>query len=205
VDAAPRDARGVASRPGEDEDAESAVRCSHIGCAQAVPARVVPQFGQVCENGSECPQRRFTCSVSQTPRAGFHVASGFGTEETSHVLGDDQGWAEVVDGVGHPGPQPGAGAGAEALAGAGVGHVLAGKPSRKDVHGLDLGPVDGGDVAEVGDVGVAVSEDPARPRVDFGHPCGRAAEDGLRADLKPAVPGEECAVAGPVRVGWSFA
>jgi hypothetical protein len=111
----------------------------------------------------------------------------------------------VVDGVGHPGPQSGAGAGAEALAGASVGHVLAGEPAGEDVHGFDLGPVDGGDVAEVGDVGVAVGEDPARPGVDLGHPCGAAAEDGLGAELKASVPGEECAVAGSRRVWWSFA
>jgi hypothetical protein len=121
---------------------------------------------------------------------------GVGTEESSHVLDDDQAGAELVDGVGELGPQPAAGVGPDAAALAGSGHVLTRETAGQHVHGLDGGPVDGGDVAEVGHVGVAVGEDLAGAGVDLGVPGDGATEDGLDALLEAAVAGEETADAG---------
>jgi hypothetical protein len=82
----------VGSRPGVDEDAEPSVGGAGVGSSYAVPLRVVPEVGQVAEYGSECPQRA-TVAVSHTPRAGFQVATGFGTEQAPNVLCDHEGWA----------------------------------------------------------------------------------------------------------------
>jgi hypothetical protein len=71
-----------------------------VGSSYADPLRIIPQTGQVTEYGSECPQSA-TFSVSHTPRAGFQVATGFGTEQPSHVLGHDEPGSEFVDRVGH--------------------------------------------------------------------------------------------------------
>jgi hypothetical protein len=46
-----------------------------------------------------------------------------------------------------------------ALAASSVGERLAGVAGGGDVHGLDACPIHGGEVAEVGDAGVAVGED----------------------------------------------
>jgi hypothetical protein len=81
--------------------------------------RVIPELGQVSEYGTECPQIRLIPSVSQTPRAGFHVAMSVGTEYSSHVFGHDVAGPELADGVGHVGPQPGPVAGPEPSAFAG--------------------------------------------------------------------------------------
>lgn len=64
--------------PGDEESALAAVRGSDIGGAKHEPPRVVPEVGQGSEYGTECPQRRLTWGVSQTPRAEFHVARGTG-------------------------------------------------------------------------------------------------------------------------------
>ena len=73
---------GVLSRvlggPGGEESALAAVWGSDVGGAKHEPACVVPEVGQGSEYGTECPQRRLTWGVSQTPRAGFHVARGTG-------------------------------------------------------------------------------------------------------------------------------
>jgi hypothetical protein len=55
------------------------------------------------------------------------------------------------------------------------------------VHGFDGGPVDGGDVAQVGDVGVTVGEDPGGAGVDLGVPGDGAADHGWHALLEAAV------------------
>lgn len=73
---------GVLSRvfggPGGEEGALAAVRGPDVGGTKHEPFRVVPEVGQGSEYGSECPQRRLTWGVSQTPRAEFHVARGTG-------------------------------------------------------------------------------------------------------------------------------
>jgi hypothetical protein len=133
----------------------------------------------------------FRTCVSQTPRAGFHVAIGSTGQDSSHVLCHHEVGAELVDGLGHDVPQAGAVAGAEPGAAAGGGQVLAGEPACEDVHRFDLGPVDGGDVTEVRDAGVAVGEDFRRGGVDLGVPGDVAADDSLDALLETAVPSEQ--------------
>jgi beta-glucosidase len=54
---------------------------------------------------------------------------------------------------------------------------LAGEPAGDDVHALDAGPLHGGDVAEVRDVGVVVGEHPCGGFVDFREPCRFGSED----------------------------
>lgn len=60
-------------RPGEDEDPLTLVGSTDIGRPDDLPFRIEPEAGQVCEYGTECPQKRFITCVSHTPRAGFHV------------------------------------------------------------------------------------------------------------------------------------
>jgi hypothetical protein len=54
------------------------VRRSDVGGAKHEPPSVVPEVGQAAQNGTKCSQRRLGWVVSQTPRAGFHVARGTG-------------------------------------------------------------------------------------------------------------------------------
>lgn len=68
----------VAGGPGGEEGPFAAVRGSDVGGAKHEPPCVVPEVGQGSEYGTECPQRRLGWVVSQTPRAGFHVARGTG-------------------------------------------------------------------------------------------------------------------------------
>lgn len=110
---------GVLSRmcggPGGEENALPAVRGPDVGGAKHEPLRVVPEVGQGSEYGTECPQRRLTCGVSQTPQAGFHVArgTGGGGEEAAHILDHNQAGSEGLDRTGDVQPEPGAGLGVE--------------------------------------------------------------------------------------------
>ncbi|SCD64850.1 hypothetical protein GA0115245_111749 [Streptomyces sp. di188] len=110
---------GVLSRvsggPGRQEGPLAPVRGSDVGGAKHEPPRVVPEVGQGSEYGTECPQRRLTCGVSQTPRAGFHVArgTGGGGEEAAHILDHYQAGSEGFDRTGDVQPQPRAGVGVE--------------------------------------------------------------------------------------------
>ena len=67
---------GVGSRAGDDEHPEPVVRGTRIGGENASPLRVIPEVGQVSENGTQCPQSRLAADVSHTPRARFHIAIG---------------------------------------------------------------------------------------------------------------------------------
>ncbi|GHF77607.1 hypothetical protein GCM10017667_01120 [Streptomyces filamentosus] len=110
---------GVLSRvscgPGRQEGSLATVRGSDVGGAKHEPLRVVPEVGQGSEYGTECPQRRLTCGVAQTPRAGFHVArgTGGGGEEAAHILDHYQAGSEGLDRTGDVQPQPGTGVGVE--------------------------------------------------------------------------------------------
>ncbi|AEN10803.1 hypothetical protein K373_02130 [Streptomyces sp. DvalAA-21] len=105
----------VAGGPGGEEGPLAAVRGPDVGGAKHEPLRVVPEVGQGSEYGTECSQRRLTCGVSQTPRAGFHVArgTGGGGEEAAHILDHNQAGLEGRDRTGDVQPQPGAGLGVE--------------------------------------------------------------------------------------------
>ncbi len=123
-----------------------------VGRGDTDPLRIEPEVGQVPENSAECPQSNCV-GVSHTPRAGLQVAvggvMGFDTEQTSHVLNQDQGRPELADGVGELKPQARPGVRVQTPTLSGGGHVLAGEPANEDVHRLHLRPVNGGDVAKV--------------------------------------------------------
>ncbi|OCC11532.1 hypothetical protein A3Q37_02729 [Streptomyces sp. PTY087I2] len=86
----------VSGGPSGEEGPLAAVRSPDVGGAKHEPLRVVPEIGQGSEYGTECPQRRLTCGVSQTPRAEFHVArgTGGGGEEAAHILDHNQAGSE---------------------------------------------------------------------------------------------------------------
>lgn len=121
---------GVLSRvfggPGGEEGPLAAVGGADVGGAKHEPSRVVPEVGQGSEYGTKCPQRRLGWVVSQTPRAGFHVARGTGGrgEESADILDHHQAGAEGFDRTGDVQPQPGAGVGVEPGAAAGNGDVF---------------------------------------------------------------------------------
>lgn len=121
---------GVLSRvsggPGGEEGPLTAVRGVDVGGAKHEPACVVPEVGQGAEYGTKCRQRRLGWVVSQTPRAGFHVARGTGGrgEESSDILDHHQTGAEGFDRTGDVQPQPGAGVGIESGPAAGDGDVF---------------------------------------------------------------------------------
>jgi hypothetical protein len=66
----------------------------------------------------------------------------FGTEQSSHVLDDDERRAEGVDREREVRPEPGTGVRVQAAPEAGDGHVLAGEPAAEHVDRLDGRPVD---------------------------------------------------------------
>ena len=114
-----------------------------------------------------------------------------GREQAADVLGNDPLGLQHVDCRRHLRPQPGAGAGREAGALADRGDVLAGEPAADHVDGLDLPPVDLGDVAEVGDAGPVMREDAGRGGVELGEPGRASAEDALDGEVEAAVPREQ--------------
>ncbi|EMF31114.1 hypothetical protein H114_00757 [Streptomyces gancidicus BKS 13-15] len=81
---------GRSSPDGEDELAEPLVRRPDLRSRKALPFRIEPEAGQVAEYNSECPHSRLTFSVSQAPRAGFHVAMGWGREDAAHIFDHHQ-------------------------------------------------------------------------------------------------------------------
>lgn len=99
-------------RPSGEEDPLSAVRGSDIRGAKHTPARIEPEVGQGAEYGAECAHSRLACGVSQTPRAGFHVARGTGGrgEEPPDILDHHQAGVEGFDGTDDVQPQAGPGA-----------------------------------------------------------------------------------------------
>ena len=71
------------------------------------------------------------------------------------------------------------------------GYVLAGEPADEDVHGLDLAPVDGRDVAEVRCGWPMVRENAGDRLVEFGEPHGLGVEDVLDGEVEAAVAAEQ--------------
>jgi len=98
---------------------------------------------------------------------------------------------ECVDGFGHVCPEAGAGAGCEACAFADGRYVLAGEATDEDVHGLDLVPVDSGDVAEVRHARPVAREDGGDRLVEFGEPHGFGVEDVFDGEVEPAIAAEQ--------------
>jgi hypothetical protein len=178
-------------RPGDDEDPVPLVAGTDLGRSKSRPLRIEPEGMKVCENSTECPQRRFASGVSQTPRAGFHVAVGRLGEKSGHILDHDQTGVQGGYRAGAVMPDAGAVAVAESGTLAGEGDVLAGEAHGEDIDGRHLGEVDGGDVAEVRDVGVVVGQDRRRAGVRVGDPGQRSADDGLDGGVEPGVAAAE--------------
>ena len=88
-------------------------------------------------------------------------------------------------------PQPRAGVGRDAGALADGGHVLARKSADEEVHGLDLAPVDSGDVAEVRRAGPVTGEHSGDRLVDLGEPHRSGVEDVLDGEVESAVATEQ--------------
>ena len=129
--------------------------------------------------------------VSQTERVGLHDASSFGTEQSSYVFDDDELRAERVDGVGHVGPEAGAGAVSHSGAATRDGHVLAGEAAGEDVDRLDGGPINGGNILEVRDIGPVTGEDLGWGGVELAEPCVFGVVDGLDSEVKSSIAGEQ--------------
>ena len=105
------------------------------------------------------------------------------------VLEGDQWRLESPDGVGDERPDVSVVAGPVPLSC--DAEWLARITGGEDVDGFDLPPVDGGDVAEVGDGRVVVGEDRGGAGVAVGHPCQLAAEDVLYGTVEAAVAGAQ--------------
>ena len=101
------------------------------------------------------------------------------------ILEQHEGGAQNGQRVGHIGPEVALVLLAQASAS--LTERLARVAGRDDVDAEDGRPVDGGDVAEVGGVRVAVGEHLARALVDVGHPHGAGAEHFLDGTVEPAV------------------
>ena len=109
-------------------------------------------------------------------------------EVSSDVLKYGEGRAQYRQSVADVGPQvplvilP--------LAAAGHAERLARVPAGDDVDAGHGGPVDGGDVAQVGGVGESVREHLAGAGVDLGHPRGAGAESFLDGHIERAETGK---------------
>jgi hypothetical protein len=115
---------------GQQEQPIAAVSGADVGCAQAQPARVVPDLGQITVDDVE-------------PSA----------QEGGDVLHEDELGSKYANGVGDAAPQARVGAGDPGLP-ARVADVLAGEAGGEDVDRCDVGP---GNAAEVDDAGIGGS------------------------------------------------
>jgi hypothetical protein len=130
---------------GSDEDTGATVGSSGIGSSYNEPSRVIPERGKVPKD------------IGKSQR-----------EVSGDVLQDDESRSQRANGGGNVGPEV-------SLIGLSlplscVGERLAGVAAGEDVHGLDLRPVDDGDVAEVRHAGVVRGEDRAGGGLDLGVP-----------------------------------
>ena len=94
--------------------------------------------------------------------------------------------------------------GARACAFADGRYVLAGEATDEDVHGLDLVPVDGGDVAEVRDAGPVAREDSGDGLIEFGEPHGVGVEGVFDGEVEAAVAAEQRPNLEPARLVFLF-
>jgi hypothetical protein len=150
----------------DQEETFSAVRCAYVGGFQQEPADLVAEPVEVAEDVVE--------------------ADG---EVAGDVFADEQRWLELRERVGDVGPQMPFVGGAFAVPC--EGERLTGPAAAEDVDGFDRGPVDGGDVAEVGDSGEPGGEHFRRGRVGFDVPDDFGVEDGSDGQIQTADPGEK--------------
>ena len=104
-------------------------------------------------------------------------------EVPSDVLEYDEGGAKNGQCVGHVGPEVSLVLLPQTPAG--LAERLARVSARDDVDARDGRPVNGGNVAQVGGVRVAVGEHLARALVDVGHPHGAGAEHLFGSAVEP--------------------
>lgn len=199
---------GVGSSwPGEDEDALSLVGSADLRSLYDRPFRIEPEVGQVAEYGAKSAKNEScSCGWIQIRSAGSQTAISFLREEAADILDHHQSGLEGLDGAGDVEPEAGAGAVGDARSQTGEADVLAGEAGGEDVDGLDLIPVDGGDVAMVGDVGPVPVEDLRGVLVlvvgvVLAVPGDGSAEDGLDGHVEAAVARAEAADAGAAGVG----
>jgi hypothetical protein len=114
-------------------------------------------------------------------------------QDATHILDYHEAGFQRGDRVGHVYPQPGAGALAHAGAPARRRNVGAREPSADHIDGFHRAPVDLGDVAEVGDVRVAVGEHFGCGGVVFAVPDHFAAEHRFDSLVQHPGSGEEAA------------
>jgi hypothetical protein len=110
--------------------------------------------------------------ISDSGEVGPHL--GHPTFPRSNVFDDEPGGLDDADGVEEVGPEPGAGTSESPPfpVGVGVTDVLAGEAARKYVRSINGAPVDGGDVAVVGDLGPADGQAGRRVLAGLGEPEG---------------------------------
>jgi hypothetical protein len=130
-------------------------------------------------------------SVSHTPRAGFHLPISRCTEQSSHVLDDDERRAEHVDSSRVLGPQTRAGTVLQPSTQASEGHVLAGESTGEHVDLFDVPPVDGSDIAVVRHVGPVVRKDRRWGFVELDMPRDGTTEHLLYAEVQTAIAAEQ--------------
>lgn len=153
--------RGV-PRSCDDEQSLASVRGSHVGSSDANPSRVVPDVGQRPENGVES-ESKVSSHVLQHDKSRSHDANAVSDEreDVSRVIGS--------------------------FSLACVGERLARVTRGHDLSACPCGPVDGLEVAKVGDVGEAVGEDLVRALVDVRDGDKASAGDGLHRKPQPLI------------------
>ncbi|GAA5056324.1 hypothetical protein GCM10023336_28960 [Streptomyces similanensis] len=171
----PSRARGVGSC-GEDEQAAPLVGSADLVRAYNAPLRIEPEVGKVAEDSVEADSK-VVRDVLKERDSGSKNPKGTGNvrPEVSLIVSSFQL--------------------------AGEAERLARVAADQDIDGLHGGPVDGGQVAEVGGVGVVVGEDARRAGVGVGHPREGPAEHLLYGHVQPAVSGAQGPDAGAVLDG----
>jgi len=151
------------------------VGCAGVGSANNSPPRVIPQAGKV-SNDIGKSHREVTGDVLQHDESRSQRANG-STDE----------WVEVSLIV-LPLPIPC------------MRKRLTWISAGEDIDRLHDGPVDGGDVAEVGDAGMMCGEHLARGWLDLRVPRQLAADHRLHCDVESAITGEQRTDADHVRL-----
>ncbi len=140
-----------------------------VGCSDQDPLDVVAELVQVAHHLVEAE-----------------------AQVAADILEQHEGGAQNGQRVGHIGPEVSLVLLPQTPAG--LAERLTRVSARDDVDARDGRPVDAGDVAQVGGVGVAVGEDLVRAGVHVRHPCGFGAEHVSDGTIDAAVPAEQAAV-----------
>lgn len=129
-----------------DPESGPLVGGSQVVCAEHEPLRIVPERGQIGEDGAECsPANRSPCAVTHPPSK-ERIANGVsvGREEPGNVFDDDGARPKRLDRPREVAPEPSIVGGSSSPSGNAV--WLAGESPADDVDGLDVGPLDRADI-----------------------------------------------------------